>query len=755
MAITKARYVSAFAILATTGAVTLSVQGHASAALPVPVWAEQSMVRVFPTDAPKNAPTATISAARNETESYQVVASGGTTGLSNVNLSLSDLTGPGGSVIAKSSMTPYLEHYVNVSVSSPNPGGTNQPGPAGLYPDALVPFTDPATGTPLNGTIHAANASVAAGHNQPYWVDVKVPTSAPAGQYSGTVTISSDQGTGQIGVVLNVMNFTLPSKPAEKTSFLDWSNNPAIGKQLLDNKISPAWADGQVAPWSQNNGLNATNMAYWSGADISTCTMSAPPSQSSLQSSATALTQPGVQLYNYTADEIDTCSNLTTTVQAWARALHAVGAKQLITMAPNTSLYSDGAGGFGVDDWVVLPWMYDKNPTQAQDAISKGMQVWSYNTLVQDSYSPKWLIDYTPMDFRIQAGMINESLNLTGLLYWKVNAATSDPWNNPETYNGGYPGDGMMVYPGAQVGITNGAAPSMRLKWLRDGIEDYDYVELAKKAGKGAQALSIVQSVGKDWHSWTRDVNALQSARMQLAALIDGTTTAPAPSPSPTATATATAAPTASATPVPTSGSTDSTPPSAPSNLRTTGATSTSVGLAWDAATDNVGVTSYAVWRGDASKNNWQLAGTTSGSTRTFTDSGRAAGTTYSYAVYAYDAAGNRSVNCSNVLLASTPSGTTTDTTAPSAPTGLKVTGVASSAVGLAWTPSTDNVGVSKYAVWRYDSVSGWVLAGWSGGTSFTATGLRSYTAYTFAVFAYDAAGNRSVVSNKVTATTS
>ena len=519
------RRIAGAALLPVVAGIVLTSQQEAAAALPAPVWAEHSLVRVMKTAAPKTASSITLYAARNETESYQVVVNGGAGGLSRVNLSLSDLVGPGGAVIGKGRMRPYREHYVNVTRSSPNLGGTNRPGPRGLYPDALIPFTNPLTGVPLNGTLKAANASVAARTNQPYWVDIKVPATATPGSYTGTATVSAAQGSARIRVTLRVMSFTLPTKPALRSSFLDWSQNRAIGRQLLDNKLMPAWAGADAGTWASRYGLNATNLYFYSGADMSTCRMSSPPSLSTLQARATTLRKPGVHLYNYTADEIDGCSGLTRTLQAWARALHKVGAKQLVTMAPTPALYTDGAGGHGVDDWVVLPWMYDKSPARVREALSKGMAVWSYNTLVQDSYSPKWLIDFKPMDFRIQPGMINSSLRLTGLLYWKVNGWTSSPWSNVQTFQGGYPGDGMLVYPGAQVGMPGGAAPSMRLKWLRDGVEDYDYVHLAKRAGRGAQALAITTSVGKDWHTWTRDVRALSAARLKLALLLDARAT--------------------------------------------------------------------------------------------------------------------------------------------------------------------------------------------------------------------------------------
>ena len=146
--------------------------------------------------------------------------------------------------------------------------------------------------------------------------------------------------------------------------------------------------------------------------------------------------------------------------------------------------------------------------------MKKGDSVWSYNTLVQDAYSPKWLIDFDPVNFRIQPGFISQSLNLTGLLYWRVDKWPSDPWNNVNnagTYSSAnYPGEGMLVYPGQQVGVK-GVVASMRLKWLRDGVEDYDYVQILKDLGKADLAMQITRSVGPDWTNWTRDSNAIES----------------------------------------------------------------------------------------------------------------------------------------------------------------------------------------------------------------------------------------------------
>jgi chitinase len=89
------------------------------------------------------------------------------------------------------------------------------------------------------------------------------------------------------------------------------------------------------------------------------------------------------------------------------------------------------------------------------------------------------------------------------------------------------------------------------------------------------------------------------------------------------------------------------------------------------------------------------------------------------------------------------------DTTAPSVPGGLRVTGTTSSSVSLAWNASTDNVGVTGYDVYR-----GSTLATSATGTSATVGGLSPSTTYSFTVRARDAAGNTSAASSPVSATT-
>jgi len=54
------------------------------------------------------------------------------------------------------------------------------------------------------------------------------------------------------------------------------------------------------------------------------------------------------------------------------------------------------------------------------------------------------------------------------------------------------------------------------LKYIRDGVDDYEYINILKNLGWGSWALGVARTVGPDWRNWTRDTNALESARQQL-----------------------------------------------------------------------------------------------------------------------------------------------------------------------------------------------------------------------------------------------
>ncbi len=87
----------------------------------------------------------------------------------------------------------------------------------------------------------------------------------------------------------------------------------------------------------------------------------------------------------------------------------------------------------------------------------------------------------------------------------------------------------------------------------------------------------------------------------------------------------------------------DTQPPTAPGGLTVAGKTATSVSLAWNASTDNVGVTGYEVRQGGS------VAAAVPGTSHTVT--GLAPATQYTFAVTAKDAAGNTSPPSNSVTV--------------------------------------------------------------------------------------------------------
>jgi chitodextrinase len=130
------------------------------------------------------------------------------------------------------------------------------------------------------------------------------------------------------------------------------------------------------------------------------------------------------------------------------------------------------------------------------------------------------------------------------------------------------------------------------------------------------------------------------------------------------------------------------------------------------------------------------------GAVTTFQNTGLVPSTSYSYTVQAIDAAANASAQS---VLASATTQAGLDTTAPSVPGGLTAVAASSSQIKLSWSASTDNVGVTGYKVFRNG-----VQIATTGALTYANTGLLPATTYSFAIAAFDAAGNSSAQSAAV-----
>src|SRR5512140_446246 len=192
--------------------------------------------------APALPASATIKAASNEFEPFQIVLTGP---IRTVRAQASDLVGPT-TIPAATSITFYREEYIHVlSPSTSNP--ESQPG---WWPDPLIPDVDEVYGEPRNAfPFDVPAASVDATHQtRAIWVDVFVPGSAPTGDYSGKVTVSFVDGNTNnpvsvdVPVRLHVWDFALRSTPTLQSQFKILFPDLGCG-----HGTAPAWPGLQAA----------------------------------------------------------------------------------------------------------------------------------------------------------------------------------------------------------------------------------------------------------------------------------------------------------------------------------------------------------------------------------------------------------------------------------------------------------------------------------------------------------------------------
>ncbi|MEH0819645.1 MULTISPECIES: cellulose binding domain-containing protein [unclassified Micromonospora] len=229
----------------------------------------------------------------------------------------------------------------------------------------------------------------------------------------------------------------------------------------------------------------------------------------------------------------------------------------------------------------------------------------------------------------------------------------------------------------------------------------------------------------------------------------------PQVAPAPGGAAVSVAEPTATAPPLtstPTTPSTTPFPPSAPTNLTATEVRTTSVTLTWAAARPGCcPVAGYDITYYQAFDD--VVYGVSLGNVTTTTITGYIQpGRQYSFRVSARDSDNRRSPSTDALTVVTPVTDTGPDTTPPSAPRNLTVGEVTASTATLSWSPSTDDVGVLGYDVYRFD---GWFTStrvATVPGTTYTAslppsTPLRNL----YYVRARDAAGNVSIASDTVT----
>ncbi|HEV3421941.1 MAG TPA: hypothetical protein VG075_16645 [Candidatus Acidoferrum sp.] len=515
--------------------VVIVIKANKSSVAAFPVWVTSGLIRVGKTEAPGMVSSIDVSGARGETVDAQIIVHAPATGLTNVNLSASDLTAPDGGTIPAPNITLYREHYVRVTGTANYGGGSNPPLGSGTYPEPLIPFNDPETGAPLCNTsavLKACNATIITGENQPYWIDISIPhgtTTSPSGTYTGNVVVTSTQGTVTVPVSLTVWNFELPAQPSELSLWTLWppaagNTTTSVARALMRNKVMSWFEDPASASSDKSNaGLNRSGLdGYFHFQVKCDGTHSKFPSTKEIDSMAAQFPET-LALDLYVGDELNDCPQGYTALKTIGAQVHAANrtVKTILTVnAPDAKLFDDGHGRSVIDHWVLLASM-ERWP--ALPFSGKG-DLWSY-TSCNTGYgnTPEWLVDYPPINERIQAGFLNWTQAATGILYYRTDGWTAGntigSWNNLDTNACGpgiaRPGDGIFLYPPGPIASSE-PAPGIRLKAIRDGIQDFEYAKLLKNQGQASYVEFLLKPIAASWTKWTHDPGDLESVRQKF-----------------------------------------------------------------------------------------------------------------------------------------------------------------------------------------------------------------------------------------------
>jgi carboxypeptidase T len=188
--------------------------------------------------------------------------------------------------------------------------------------------------------------------------------------------------------------------------------------------------------------------------------------------------------------------------------------------------------------------------------------------------------------------------------------------------------------------------------------------------------------------------------------------------------------------------------PNPPSNLTATAASTSQINLAWtDTASNETG---YKIERctGAGCSNFAQIA-TVGANVTSYSNTGLAASTSYSYRVRATNTAGDSDYsNAATAVTQAAPA-------VPAAPTNLVATVISRSQINLAWTDNSSNETGFRIQRCKGSTCTNFTQIASAGANvkSYSNTGLSTNTTYRYRVYAYNTAGN-SAYSNIVAATT-
>jgi hypothetical protein len=500
--------------------------------------------------------TVRLAAARNEVVAFQVIVEADATGISTLSASLPELRRRGGTeaiAYAPPALDPSLSagrpiqlfsvHYMNVTAESHadwawKPGSPAAPrDTTGWKPVQLVPENARAGrgGFPL---------AVGPGRGQALWVEVYVGRDRPAGVYEGTLAVTADGRATAVPVELRVFDFAVPDEsslpvmvyfePDQPVLYQGRSLDAAFHRFAHRHRVELVHAYDKAKVEAHRGRFDGSDFRKERGYEgpgegvgntIVPASFYGPgPAFQERQSAWTrsdawmafmGRTLPKALTFLYLPDEpypaqYPEVKRLAENV----RSNPGPGSKLPLFLTKRIIPEFQGL----VDIWSIPPQAFDIGAAAAERA--QGRRVSFYNGGRPQGPTP--VIDAPATEARAIAwAAFKHDVDL--YFYWhgvhwrhngqKQGERNQNVWANPITFdNRGQPrkpvedqgwinGDGVLLYPGEEKlhpeedrGLA-GPIGTVQLANLRRGLQDHEYLTLARKLGLEAEVKAALAKV--------------------------------------------------------------------------------------------------------------------------------------------------------------------------------------------------------------------------------------------------------------------